>query len=48
MAESQQRAMEMDMHESKVVVKKRRIIPDSATLMEKGIKILDLDRFMWT
>jgi len=40
--------MEMERHEVEVVVKKRRVILDKATLMEKGIKILDLKRFMWT
>ncbi len=38
----------MERHEVEVVVKKRRVILDKSTLMEKGIKILDLKRFMWT
>ncbi len=28
--------------------KRRHIILDRATLLEKGIKILDRERFMWT
>jgi hypothetical protein len=40
--------MEMEQLEVEVVVKKRRAILDKATLLEKGIKILDLERFMWT
>jgi hypothetical protein len=31
--------MEMERRESKVVVKRRRVILDKATLLEKGIKI---------
>jgi DNA-directed RNA polymerase subunit RPC12/RpoP len=34
--------------ESKIVVKRRHAIMDKATLLEKGIKILDPERFMWT
>jgi hypothetical protein len=48
MVEAQQRAMEMERHESKVVVKKRRIILDKTTLLEKGIKIPNHEQFMWT
>jgi hypothetical protein len=49
MAETQQRAMEMEQHELvEAVAKRRRAILDKATLLEKGIKILDLKRFMWT
>jgi hypothetical protein len=40
--------MEMERHESEVVTKKRHAIPDKARLLEKGIKILDHERFMWT
>jgi hypothetical protein len=40
--------MEMEQLEVEVVVKKRRAILDKATLLEKGIKILDLERFMLT
>jgi hypothetical protein len=43
MVKAQQRAMEMDKCESKVVAKKRRIILDIATLLDKGIKIPNLD-----
>ncbi len=38
----------MEQLEVEVVVKKRRAILDKATLLEKGIKILDLERFMLT
>ncbi len=42
MAKAQQRAMEMERHESKVVAKRKCTILDRATFLEKGIKILDL------
>ncbi len=48
MAKTQQKAMEMERRESEVVAKRRCIIMDRATLLEKGIKIPDPDRFMWT
>ncbi len=48
MAETQQRLMEMEQCEAEALVKRRRVILDKATLLEKGIKILDLERFMWT
>jgi len=48
MAKAQRRAMELERHESKVVTKKRHAILDKTTLLEKGIKILDIDQFMWT
>ncbi len=32
----------------KTITKGRRTILDKVTLLEKGIKILDLDQFMWT
>jgi hypothetical protein len=38
----------MEQHEAKVVAKRRNAILDRATLMEKGIKILDPKCFMWT
>ncbi len=38
----------MERHEAKVVVKRRHIILDRATLLEKGIKILNPKHFMWT
>jgi len=47
MAKAQRRAMELERHESKVVTKRGHAILDKITL-EKGIKILDTDRFMWT
>ncbi len=38
----------MEKREAEGVVKRRCIILDRATLLEKGIKILDLECFMWT
>jgi hypothetical protein len=35
--------MEIERHELKVVMKRRRAILDRTTLLKKGIKILDLD-----
>jgi hypothetical protein len=43
MAEAQQRVMEMEHHEMEAIVKRRHEILDRATLLEKGIKILDLE-----
>jgi hypothetical protein len=40
--------MEMEQHEAEKVAKWRHAISDRATLLEKGIKILDLKHFMWT
>jgi hypothetical protein len=40
--------MEIERHELEVVAKRRCAILDKATLMEKGIKIPNLERFMWT
>jgi hypothetical protein len=48
MAETQQNVMEMEQREVEVVMKRRCAILDKTTLLEKGIKILDLERFMWT
>jgi len=48
MAKTQQKAMEIKRRESKIVTKKRRVILDIATLLEKGIKTLDPEIFMWT
>jgi len=48
MAEAQQRVMEMERCEVEVVMKRRCTILDRTTLMEKGIKILNLKHFMWT
>jgi hypothetical protein len=48
MVEAQQRAMEMERWELEVVAKRRHAILDRATLLEKGIKISDLEQFMWT
>jgi len=48
MVEAQQKVMEMERHEVEVVMKRRCAILDKATLLEKGIKILDPKRFMRT
>ncbi len=48
MAKAQQRVMEIERHELKVVAKKRCTILNEVTLMEKVIKIPNLERFMWT
>jgi hypothetical protein len=40
--------MEMEKHESEVVINRKNIISNKATFLEKGIKIPDLKRFMWT
>jgi hypothetical protein len=48
MPEAQQKVMEMEQHEIEVVVNRRCAILDRVTLLEKGIKILDLEHFMWT
>jgi hypothetical protein len=40
--------MEMEQCEAKVVMKRRRTILDKVIFLEKGIKILDFERFMWT
>jgi hypothetical protein len=48
MVEAHRRAMEMERHDSEVVVKKRSTILNKATLMEKDIKIPNLKQFMWT
>jgi len=40
--------MEMERREVEVVMKRRRVILDIITLLEKGIKILDPKHFMWT
>ncbi len=48
MVESQQRLMEMEQHEAKVVMKRRRVILDKTTFQKKGIKIPNPKHFMWT
>jgi hypothetical protein len=48
MAKAQQRAIKMETCEVKIVTKRRRVILEKATLLEKGIKIPNLERFMWT
>jgi hypothetical protein len=40
--------MEIERNELEVVAKRRRVILYIVTLMEKGIKIPNLERFMWT
>jgi hypothetical protein len=39
--------MEIEMRESNVATKRKHAIMDKATLMEKGICILNLEQFMW-
>jgi hypothetical protein len=46
MVEAQQRAMEMEQCEAEA--KKIHTILDKVTFLEKGIKIPDPKRFMWT
>ncbi len=48
MAKAQQRAMEIKRCESKSITKRKCAILDKTTLMEKGIKIPNPERFMWT
>jgi hypothetical protein len=48
MTKAQQSVTEMEKHESKAIMKRKCAILDRTTLLEKGIKILDLVRFMWT
>jgi hypothetical protein len=43
MVETQQRVMEIEKHELETITKKRHEIMDKATLLEKGIKIPNLD-----
>jgi len=40
--------MEMEQHEAKGIAKRRHVILDRITLLEKGIKIADPKHFMWT
>jgi hypothetical protein len=40
--------MEMERHEVEVIIKRRRVILDKVTFLEKGIIILDPKCFMWT
>jgi hypothetical protein len=40
--------MEIERRESKAILKRRCVILNIVTLMDKGIKILDLEQFMWT
>jgi hypothetical protein len=40
--------MEIERRELKTIVKKRHAILDKATLLKKGIKIPNPERFMWT
>jgi hypothetical protein len=48
MVKAQQRVMEMERQASKAVARRRCAILNKTTFLEKGIKILDPDRFMWT
>jgi hypothetical protein len=43
MVEAQQRVMEMERCELEIVMKRRHAILDRTTLLEKGIKISNLD-----
>jgi uncharacterized protein (UPF0248 family) len=45
---NQQRVMEIERHESKAITKRERAILNRATLLKKGIKIPNLELFMWT
>ncbi len=38
----------MQQHEVEAIVKRRRVIMDKVTFLEKAIKIPDLEQFMWT
>jgi len=38
----------MEQHEAEAIMKRRHAILDRITLLEKGIKILNPKRFMWT
>ncbi len=40
--------MEMEQCEAKAIAKRKHAISDKATLLEKGIKILNPKHFMWT
>jgi hypothetical protein len=48
MAEAQQRAMEIKRHELEAKAKRRHVILYIITLLEKGIKIPNLEQFMRT
>jgi hypothetical protein len=48
MAKAQQKMMEIESCESKIVAKRRCAIMDRATPLDKGIKIPNPTRFMWT
>jgi len=48
MVEAQRRVMKIERHEVEAVAKRRHAILDKATLLEKRIKISNLERFMWT
>jgi hypothetical protein len=48
MVEAQRRVMEMEQREMEAIAKRRRAILEKATLLEKGIKIPNLERFVWT
>jgi hypothetical protein len=48
MAKAQQKVMEMERHEVETIAKRRHAILDKVSFLEKGIKILDFEQFMWT
>jgi hypothetical protein len=47
-AEAQRKAMEIERCELEVIAKRKCAILNRATLLEKGIKIPDLEQFTWT
>jgi hypothetical protein len=48
MVEARRMAVEIERCELEVIVKRRHVILDKATLLEKDIKIPYLEQFMWT
>jgi hypothetical protein len=48
MAKAQQRTMEMERHELEAIPRKIHTMLDKVTFLNKGIKILNLEQFMWT
>jgi hypothetical protein len=47
-AKARQKAMEIKRCELEAIAKRKRVILNRATLLEKGIKIPDLEQFIWT
>ncbi len=48
MAKAQQKVMEIERCELETIMKRRCAILDKVTILEKGIKIPDPERFIWT